>query len=250
MLFSLTSYYSKLSLSKNMANRFMADYSPPRIKSAIAVGLAAAFMANLSFASPTQPIAGKDYVLLATPQKSSAQGGKVEVLQFILFHCKHCAALDPLTKQWAQLNGQLANVKTLHATFRGPKDPEVRLFHTLQAINELNTWTPKVFLATQQQGVRMTADNEVLEWAKQSGLDGINFQRAWNSTSVVETTARTPELVKAYDLTYAPAFIVDGKFMTSPALIKKNNPEIPMPLINQSLFKVLDFLVQNSKDAK
>jgi protein dithiol oxidoreductase (disulfide-forming) len=203
-----------------------------RLKSFYVVGLAIALFANLCMASPLQPVEGKDYVLLATPQKVSSQAGRVEVLEFILFHCPQCATLDPLVRKWTSSQGRAVEFKVLHATFRGPKDPEVRLFHTLKALGELNTWTPKVFYAAQHQGLRMTSDNAILDWTKQNGLDSGRFLREWNSSTVLEMTAKAPDFVKAYELTYAPVFIVDGKFMTSPYLIKKNNPEISSAMTN------------------
>jgi thiol:disulfide interchange protein DsbA len=199
-------------------------------------------------ASPTQPEEGKDYIVLTTPQKTSVQGSRVEVLEFILFHCPHCAKLEPLVKNWAASQRHTAIVKTIHATFRGTKDPEVRLFYTLEAMDELDTWRPKIFHATQEEGVRMISDDVILDWAKRSGLDSDKFRHTWNSPEVVNTTAKAPEIVKAYGLTYAPAFIVAGKFMTSPSLIKQNNPTLPAPMINPTLFNVLDFLVKHSRE--
>jgi thiol:disulfide interchange protein DsbA len=94
----------------------------------------------------------------------------------------------------------------------------------------------------------MISDDVILDWAKRSGLDSDKFRHTWNSPEVVNTTAKAPEIVKAYGLTYAPAFIVAGKFMTSPSLIKQNNPTLPAPMINPTLFNVLDFLVKHSRE--
>lgn len=206
-------------------------------------------IANSCLASSTQPEEGIDYISLPNPQKISTEDGRAEVLEFILFHCPHCARLDPLVKKWAISRGDAVFFKTLHATFRGPNDPEVRLFHTLEAMNELSVWRLKVFHAIQRQGFLPNSDNNVLDWAKQSELDYNEFLRAWNSPEVINSTANAPATVKAYGLTYAPAFIVAGKFLTSPSLIQKNNPSLPRTMIDDALFNVLNYLVKRSSSA-
>jgi protein dithiol oxidoreductase (disulfide-forming) len=212
------------------------------------VSLITGLLSGQCLASPTQPEEGKDYIVISTPQKTSPQGNRVDVLEFILFHCPHCAKLEPLIKNWAASQRNAATLRTAHATFRGAKDPEVRLFYTLDAMGELDEWRPKIFHSTQQEGVRMISDDSVLEWAKHSGLDSERFRHAWNSAEVISMTAKAPETVKAYGLTYAPAFIVAGKFMTSPSLIKQNNPTLPPPMVNTALFNVLDFLVKHARE--
>ncbi len=205
-------------------------------------------VAHSAMSSPAQPIEGTDYLVIPTPQKTRIAGERVEVLEFILFHCIHCAGVDPVVKSWAAVRANSVNMKTIHATFRGTNDPEVRLFYTLEAMEELPTWMPRIFSATQRGGVHLNSEKAVLEWAEQNGFDSGKFQRAWNSSAVVQQTADAPSLVRSYSLSYAPALIVDGKFMTSPALIKKNNPQIPMPMINSALLQVLDFLVLRAKN--
>lgn len=211
-------------------------------------GMISALLSGQCLATPAQPEEGKDYIVMSTPQKPAIQGNRVEVLEFILFHCPHCAKLEPLVKNWAESQRDTVFVRTAHATFRGTNDPEVRLFYTLEAMNGLDTWRPKIFHSTQQEGVRMTSEDAVLEWARQSGLDSVQFRHAWNSPEVMNMTAKTPGMVKAYGLTYAPAFIVAEKFMTSPSLIKQNNPALPASMVNPALFNVLDFLVKHSRE--
>lgn len=116
-------------------------------------------------------------------------------------------------------------------------------------MNELSTWTPRVFFAIQHGGVRINSEKSALEWAQKNGFDATQFQRAWNSSSVLQLTADSPALVKSYGINYAPAVIVGGKFMTSPTLIKKNNPQIPMPMVNSAVIQVLDFLILQAKNS-
>ena len=76
---------------------------------------AAALMAGAAFASPTAPKNGAEYTTLKTPQPVQAEGKKVEVIEFFMYHCPACYALEPAMLEWVKM-------------FQAPTPEEMALF--------------------------------------------------------------------------------------------------------------------------
>ena len=94
--------------------------------------LATVLAASTAFASPTDPKNGVEYVTLAQPQPVQATGKKVEVIEFFMYHCPHCNALEPQLEQWVKKQGDNIVFKRVHLPSSGPNDPEAHLRLTLE----------------------------------------------------------------------------------------------------------------------
>ena len=59
-------------------------------------------VAGAAQASPSAPVAGKDYKVLATPQPVEVPAGKIEVTEFMWYGCPHCNEFDPFLEAWVK----------------------------------------------------------------------------------------------------------------------------------------------------
>lgn len=77
----------------------------------------AALMFTAAGAYAAEPKQGVDYTVLDTPVRSEAQGKKVEVVEFFMFTCPHCYALEPRMSAWVKQNAEKSTsaVSTLPA---------------------------------------------------------------------------------------------------------------------------------------
>jgi thiol:disulfide interchange protein DsbA len=212
--------------------------------------LAASFVASAAFASPTDPQNGVDYITLAQPQPTQATGKKVEVIEFFMYHCPHCNALEPYFEQWVKKQGDKIVLRRVHMPSQGPDDPEAHLYLTLEALGKLDQMHAKVFKAVHVDRIRLTDDAKIIDWVSKNGVDRQTFLNAWNSFGVTTKLHRQRQLVDTYKIDGVPTVIIDGKYLTSPSVLAaalKSNDE-------QKLFaatlQTMDALVERAAKTK
>ena len=213
--------------------------------------VAASLAVSTAFASPTDPKAGVEYVNLATPQPSQTVGKKVEVIEFFMYHCPHCHSLEPVLEQWVKKQGDNIIFKRVHLPYRGASDPEAHLHLTLEAMGKAEEYQPRVFKAFHVDRIRLTSDDAIIAWATSNGLDKAKFMEAWNSFGVLTKLRRAPQVVNNYKVESVPTFVIDGKYMTSPAQVGNSFKTNSQPQLFQATLQVVESLVAKvQKSAK
>jgi thiol:disulfide interchange protein DsbA len=212
--------------------------------------IAASLVASTAFASPTDPKNGVEYTTLAQPQPVQSVGKKVEVIEFFMYHCPHCNALEPTLEQWARKQGDNIVLRRIHIPATGPNDPEAHLYLTLEALGKVDQMHAKVFKAMHVDRVRLTKDDVIIDWVSKNGIDRKTFTDAWNSFGVTTKLRRLNQMVSDYKVDGAPTIVVDGKYVTSPAVVynsvKTNNEQA----LFQSTLQVVDALVAKAAKTK
>lgn len=214
--------------------------------------VAASLAVTTAFASPTDPKQGVEYTVLSNPQPSQTVGKKVEVIEFFMYHCPHCNALEPSLEQWVKKQDGNIIFKRIHMPATGASDPEAHLFLTLEAMGKAEEFQPKVFKAMHVERQRLMSDQAILDWvAKQPGLDKAKFTDTWNSFGVMTKLRRLPQLVSGnYKVDSVPTIIVDGKYVTSPAQVGGTMPSASEPQLFQATLQVADALVAKAQKSK
>lgn len=204
-----------------------------------AIGL----IASTAFASPTNPELGKEFIALASPVPVQPDSKKVEVIEFFMYHCPHCNVLEPALEEWIKKQGDNINLRRVHFLYYGPNDPEAHLYLTLEAMGKLGEMHAKVFRAIHVDRVRMNKDEVVLDWVARNGVDKAKFLEYWNSFGVLTKLKRQAQLTSTYKVDSAPTLIVDGRYMTSPAMVSASNPGKSEAESSKMTTQVLDALV-------
>jgi thiol:disulfide interchange protein DsbA len=216
----------------------------------LAASLVASAVSTAAFASPTDPKSGVEYVTLAQPQPVQAAGKKVEVIEFFMYHCPHCNALEPQFEQWVKKQGDNIVLKRVHLPFSGPNDPEAHLYLTLEAMGKVDQMHEKVFKAIHQDRIRMKDDATVIDWASRNGLDRAAFTSAWNSFGVMTKLRGLSRIVDAYKVDGAPTIVIDGKYQTSPAKVYESVKVNNEPQLFAATLQVMDALVAKAAKTK
>ena len=216
----------------------------------LAASLAVTAVSTPAFASPTDPKNGVEYTTLAQPQPTQAAGKKVEVIEFFMYHCPHCNALEPQFEQWVKRQGDNIVLKRVHLPFGGPNDPEAHLYLTLEALGKVDQMHEKVFKAIHVDRIRMKDDATVIEWASKNGIDRATFTNAWNSFGVMTKLRGLSRIVEAYKVDGAPTVVIDGKYVTSPATVYNSVKTSNEAQLFQATLQVMDALVAKAAKAK
>jgi thiol:disulfide interchange protein DsbA len=212
--------------------------------------LATALAASTAFASPTDPKSGVEYVTLAQPQPVQATGKKVEVIEFFMYHCPHCNALEPQLEQWVKKQGDNIVFKRVHLPSSGPNDPEAHLRLTLEALGKAEEFQPKVFKAWHVDHLRLNTDAAIIDWVAKNGIDRNKFLEAWNSFGVTTKLRRLPQITSDYKVDSVPTIIIDGKYQTSPATVYNSVKTQNEPALFGATLQVMDALVAKAAKSK
>lgn len=212
--------------------------------------LASVLAASTAFASPTDPKSGVEYVTLAQPQPVQATGKKVEVIEFFMYHCPHCNALEPQLEQWVKKQGDNIVFKRVHLPSSGPNDPEAHLRLTLEALGKAEEFQPKVFKAWHVDHLRLNTDAAIIDWVSKNGIDRNKFLEAWNSFGVTTKLRRLQQIANDYKVDSVPTMIIDGKYQTSPATVYNSVKTQSEPALFQATLQVMDALVAKAAKSK
>jgi thiol:disulfide interchange protein DsbA len=215
-----------------------------RLKLAVA---AAALLAGTAFASPTAPRSGAEYTTLKTPQPVQAQGKKVEVIEFFMYHCPACYVLEPAMLEWVKKQGDNIVFRRIHLPLTGENDPEAHLFLTLEAMKLEESLHAKILSTWHVERRRLKSDADNLDWAVKNGIDKDKFLAVYNSFSIITKLKNAGRVAGTYEVTSTPTLIVDGRYSTNPSMVDASNPGIPRQKLDQATLQVLDALVAQAR---
>ena len=214
----------------------------------IALSLAlAALCAGAAFATPTNPMNGAEFRTLAAPQPAPKVEGKVEVIEFFMYHCPACNAVEVPLVAWAKANADKVNFRRVHLSSGQDRDFEARLFATLEALKLQDALHDKVLKAWHQEHRRLRSDAENLEWAVRNGIDKDKFLAAYNSFGVAMRIKTLARMTDNYGVTGTPTIIVNGKFATEPSMVADANRQLQRDEVIAASLQVLDALVARSR---
>lgn len=170
----------------------------------------------LAFADTSAEAASEPYVAINPPQ-ATADSGKIEVLEFFQYGCPHCRAMAPLVAKWQPNLGDDVMLIRIPVAFNPSMSSWQYLYYTLEAMNRLDLH-PKVFATVQTERNPLATRDAVVEWAVKQGLDKVQFESVYDSFGVRTKVNRANQLIKTYNIESVPTIIVNGSYITSPAL--------------------------------
>lgn len=177
--------------------------------------LAASMVVGVAGAAQEQP--GAQGFVNVDPPQATAAGGKIEVLEFFQYGCPHCRAMEPLVKTWLDKQQDDVAVQRVPVAFNAAMEPWQRLYFTLESLDRLDL-QQAVFNAVQVDRNPLNTRARVIEWLAKQGVDEGKAGAMYDSFGIVSKVNRANQLIKAYNLQSVPTLVVDGRYMTSPAL--------------------------------
>jgi thiol:disulfide interchange protein DsbA len=196
-----------------------------------------AFMAAAAGASAADFKDGLDYNTVNGARPET--GKKVEVLEFFMYHCPHCNALDPVLADWVKKNSDKIVFKRMHMG----DDAQAKAFYTLEAMNITNLHE-KLFYAIHVERNRLNTDASLLDFLVKNGVDKTKYLEAFNSFGVQTKLKRAQQVATQYKLDSVPALVIDGHYTTSPAVAGHG---LTSPAAaHTAMFAVVDSLVAKS----
>ena len=152
-----------------------------------------------------------------SPPQATATPDKIEVLEFFQYGCPHCRAMEPLIEAWEGQQSDDVQLQRVPVAFNAGMAPWQRLYYSLEGMGRLDLHNA-VFNTVQTERNPLNSRDRAVEWAVKQGLDKAKFEAMYDSFGVGTKVNRANQLIKSYKLESVPTMVVNGSYMTSPAL--------------------------------
>lgn len=152
-------------------------------------------------------------VTLLSPAQPTADDGTIEVLEFFGYGCIHCANLEPALEAWSKKLPSDVKFKRVPAGFGSSGVDDLPIFHTLEAMGQLDRLHKKIFEAIFNDKVMIAHKPTMLKWLEKNGVDPAQFESIEKSFSVQSKIMRGRGLAAQYKITATPMVVVNGRYI-------------------------------------
>ena len=166
-----------------------------------------------------------DYRLI---EQQAVPGPRIEVIDFFWYGCPHCYTFQPALEDWVKRMPPDVTLRRIPAILRDNWAPHARIYYTLEALGEVERLHQAVYQGYHVQELHMSKPEVMLEWAQKHGIDGRLWTEAYNSAAVTQRVQRAKELTSDYNVQGTPSLVVDGRYLTSPAMARSEQRMIPV----------------------
>ena len=204
------------------------------------------FLICFSFLILSQPsfaqlkyVEGRDYATLKNPVEEVKNP---KVMEIFWFGCSHCEALRKPVKDWVD-NRKAKEVEfELLAAVTGASeywDRPAQAFFTMQSLglDLFDAYFDEIF-KNRAKGL-VASDKEVKKFFLKNGVNEEKFDKAWKSFEVKQKLQRARQIFKDTASDGVPLFIVNGKYIITPAGSEERQ-------VKES-FGVIEFLLKQQK---
>jgi len=179
--------------------------------------LSFSLMAAGAHASPAAPVAGKDFIVLKTPQPVDVPAGKIEVIEFFWYGCPHCNEFDPFLEAWIQKQQPDVVFKRVPVAFREDFIPHSKMYYALDALGLARKLTPAIFHEIHVNKNYLLTPEAQVAFLSTLGVDKTKYMQAYNSFSTQSALKRDQQVLNNYQIDGVPTLAVQGRYLTSPS---------------------------------
>lgn len=155
---------------------------------------------------------GRDFRVINPPLATDRD--KIEVTEFFWYGCPHCFDFEPTLAAWVKKLPADVSFRRVPTIFPNNKWlPGARLYHTLEAMNQLEKMHSEVFHGIHAGRQRLDDEKILFEWIAKKGIDAKKFSEAWSSFGVQSRVFQARTLTSAAGLTGVPGVMVQGRYL-------------------------------------
>lgn len=186
-----------------------------------------------SVASATEPVEGKDYILVKPQAPTSSE--KIDVIDFFSYTCGHCFRLSPLIETWNKQLPQDVHLIRSPVAWDGSSQFLANVYFTFEAMNHLDDLHP-AFWQDIMAG-KITSSDSMNQWLKSHGIEPKTWDEVYESFAVKLSTQQAAQRWQDYQLDATPYIGVAGKYLTAPHLAGSR----------QKTIEVLNWLIEKER---
>lgn len=188
---------------------------------------------------PVQPLSGRHFQELRPPHPVSS-GDRIEVVEFFYYGCPICYETQPHLSKWLFTRGADVSLVRVPAMASQSWEPFARTYFTLDTMGQLARLHWPVYDNFHFDGKKLNEEKTLVDWVSSNGVDGARFRQVWNSPETRAKMDRAKQMLISYEVTGVPAFVVDGKYLTSARMAGGV----------RQMVEVVDFLVNRARNER
>ena len=196
---------------------------------------------SLAIAPPAfaQFLEGRDYDVIV-PALRTGSADKIEVVEFFAYNCGHCYNFEPLIEQWRL--GLADDVVFLGspAVWSASMEPHAKAFYAARALGVLEQVHSALFAAMHVDRKRLGSAAEIRQVFVANGVDGADFDRAFNSFGVSSQVRQAMARARGTRITGTPELMVAGKYRVTTGKAGSQT----------NMLKIADFLIARERAAR
>lgn len=198
--------------------------------------IAALLMCALAGIASAQPVAGRQYQELR-PTHPVASGERIEVVEFFYYGCPVCYETQPHLAKWLFTRGADVTLLRVPAVASSSWEPFARTYFALEAMGQLARLHWPVYDNHHFDNKKLNEEKNLVDWVSANGVDAARFRETWNSPETKAKMDAAKKMLVSYEVTGVPAFVVDGKYLTSARMAGGV----------RQMIEVVDFLVDRAR---
>jgi thiol:disulfide interchange protein DsbA len=176
-------------------------------------------------------VAGRDYEVLAAAAPLAATADGVPVIEFFMYLCFPCAAVEPELERYRTATLGRVALTRVPAVFNSEAELHARAFYTAETLGKLEAVHAPFYDEIHVRGNRLASRAALAEFFSRFGVDGPAFAAAFDSPRVEARMQQALALANEYGIDATPSLVVAGRYKTNPSMA------------GSDLFAVVDELV-------
>lgn len=181
--------------------------------------LGAAFLQRPAWAEITID-EGIDYEVLPLTQPTRS-GQRIEVIEFFRYGCPFCDRLEPVLARWAGQHAKDFVLRKVPVSFYSTTHQQ--LYLTLTQLQQESRLAPLIYDAIHRHARALDSLEDIVDWLSHQGVDAAAFAQTWHSPTIAQAVVQANAEVQAYGVKFVPQFGVNGRYLTSPAMVGGSN---------------------------
>lgn len=185
--------------------------------------------------------AGQEYDAIVPPI-ATVDPKRVEVMELFFYGCPHCFALDPDVVAWTKTLPKNVYFRRVPGIFAQTPHwiPLARAYYAAEILGLGDKLHYDFFNAIHLSGQNLNDREVLLKLVQKLGANRKQFEKALDSPEVNNRIAQSQKISIASGAKGVPAFVVDGKYLTS--VTQTGSPE--------KLFAALNELIAQAQQNK
>ena len=187
------------------------------------------------------PQMGKDFDRTAQAI-ANENPNKIEVVELFWYGCGHCHNMEAPLNAWVKKLPADVAFKRVPGLPNQSWAPMAKTYYALETLGLLDKLHTPLFDAIhKQKALNPTDEKAAIDWVtKQSGLDKIKVEDAFNSFSTNANLKRAANIFRASGATGVPSLVINGQYITSSTMAGNNDLAL----------KTADYIITNIRADK
>jgi thiol:disulfide interchange protein DsbA len=165
------------------------------------------------------PVELEDFVVVDKPLAVTLPPGKrVELIEFFWYECPHCYAFEPVLVDWLRTLPGDVLFRHVPVGYTRRHEPAQQLYCALQLMGQAEALHGALYDAIHRRYRRIDFEWQMVSLVSSLGGDGARLRELLGSPEVAAAMRRANTIVDAFEVDGVPAFGIQGRYRTSPAM--------------------------------